>query len=110
LHPTDAREPTCRVWWRKRDPEIRKPECREVAMTTEQATAEVFLTAFKALPRREQEDILGRIARDRRLRRVLEDISDRLAIEEERGEPSRPLRDYIAERERRERGGLKAAR
>jgi hypothetical protein len=79
-------------------------------MTTEQATAEVFLTAFKALPRREQEDILGRIARDRRLRRVLEDISDRLAIEEERGKPSRPLRDYIAERERRERGGLKAAR
>jgi hypothetical protein len=27
-------------------------------MTVQQATAEVFLTAFKALPRREQEDIL----------------------------------------------------
>jgi hypothetical protein len=81
-----------------------------MVMTVQQANAEVFLTAFKALPRREQEDILGRIARDRRLRRVLEDISDRLAIEEERGKPSRPLRDYIAERERRERGGLKAAR
>jgi hypothetical protein len=80
-----------------------------MAMTVQQATAEVFLTAFKALPRREQEDILGRIARDRRLRRVLEDISDRLVIEEERGKPSRPLRDYIAERERRERGDLKAA-
>ena len=77
-------------------------------MTVQQATAEVFLTAFKALPRREQEDILGRIARDRRLRRVLEDLSDRLAIEEERGKPSRPLRNYIAARERRERGGLKA--
>ena len=53
---------------------------------------------------------LGRIARDRRHRRVLEDISDRAAIEEEREKPSRPLRDYVAERERRERGGLKAAR
>jgi hypothetical protein len=81
-----------------------------MAMTVQQATAEVFLTAFKALPRREQEDILGRIARDRRLRRVLEDVADRLVIEEERGKPSRPLRDYIGERERRERGGLKAAR
>ena len=79
-------------------------------MTVQQATAEVFLTAFKALPRREQEDILGQIARDRRLRRVLEDISDRLAIEEERGKPSRPLSDYIVERERRERGGAQAAR
>jgi len=49
-------------------------------MTVQQETAEVFLTAFKALPRREQDDILGRIARDRRLRRVLEEISDRVAI------------------------------
>ena len=79
-------------------------------MTVQQATAEVFLTAFKALPRREQEDILGRIARDRRLRRVLADISDRVAIEEEHEKLSRPLRDHIAEGERRERGGLKAAR
>ena len=65
---------------------------------------------LKALPRREQQDILARIARDRRLRRVLGDISDGVAIEEERGKPSRPLRDYIADRERRERGGFKAAR
>jgi Mg/Co/Ni transporter MgtE len=79
-------------------------------MTVQQATAEVFLTAFKALPRREQEDILGRMARDRKLSRILEDLSDRHAIEKARRMPSRPLRDYIAERERRERGGLKAAR
>jgi hypothetical protein len=86
------------------------PRGKEAALTIQQATAEVFLTAFKALPRREQEDILGRIAGDRKLRRLLEDLSDRLAVEEEREKPSRPLRDYIAERERRERGGLKAAR
>ncbi len=72
-------------------------------MTSQQATAEVFLTAFKGLPRREQEVILARIARDRRLRRVLEDVSDLLVVEEERGKPSRLLREYIAERERKER-------
>jgi hypothetical protein len=79
-------------------------------MTGQQATAEVFLTAFKTLPRREQEDILERIARDRKLRRILEDMSDRLAVEEERGKPPRPLRVYIAERERKERRLLKATR
>jgi hypothetical protein len=72
-------------------------------MTSQQATAEVFLTAFKGLPRREQEVILARIARDRRLRRVLEDVSDLLVVEEERAKPSRLLREYIAERERKER-------
>ena len=79
-------------------------------MTVEHATAEVFLTAFRALYRRQQEDILGRIARDRRFCRVLEVISDRLVLEEERPKPSRPLRDYIAERERRERGRVRAIR
>jgi hypothetical protein len=80
-----------------------------MAITAQQAIAEVFLTAFRALSRREQEDILGRIARDRRFRHVLEDISDRLVPEEERAKPSRPLRDYIAERERKERGRVKHA-
>lgn len=67
----------------------------------------MFLTAFKALSRREQEDILNEIARDRKLRRVLEDISDRFVVEEERPKASRPLREYIAERERRELGRAK---
>ncbi|MBZ0170353.1 hypothetical protein MELA_01957 [Candidatus Methylomirabilis lanthanidiphila] len=72
-------------------------------MTVQQATAEVFLTAFNALSRQEQVVILGRIARDRKFRRLLEDISDRPVIEEERDKPSRPLRDYIKDREQRER-------
>ena len=79
-------------------------------MTPQKATAEVFYTAFKALSKQEQENILARIARDRKLRRMLEDISDRLIIEEERDKPSRPLRDYIDERERRERAKAKAGR
>ncbi len=73
-------------------------------MTPQQATAEIFYTAFKALSKREQENVLARIARDRKLRRMLEDVSDRLVIEEERDKPARPLRDYIDERERRQRG------
>ena len=79
-------------------------------MTPQQATAEVFYTAFKALSKQEQENILARIARDRKLRRILEDISDLLVIEEGRDKPSRPLRDYIDERERRERAKAKAGR
>jgi hypothetical protein len=78
-------------------------------MTAQQATAEVFLTAFRALSRREQEDILGRIARDRRFRVVLEDVSDRLVLQEERRKPPRPLRSYIEDRERRERGRARRA-
>ncbi len=79
-------------------------------MTVQQATAEVFLTAFKGLPRREQEVILARITRDRRLRGLLEDVSDILAVEEEQAKPSRTLREYIAERERKERRKATAAR
>lgn len=79
-------------------------------MTPQQATAEVFYTAFKALSKQEQQDVLARIARDRKLRRMLEDISDRLIIDEERDKPSRPLREYIDERERRERAKAKAGR
>jgi hypothetical protein len=79
-------------------------------VTPQQATAEVFYTAFKALSKQEQENVLTRIARDRRLRRILEDISDRLVIEDERDKPSRPLRDYVDERERRERTKVKAGR
>ena len=56
------------------------------------------------------EVILARIARDRKLRRVLEDVSDLLVVEEERAKPSRPLREYMAERERKERRKAAAVR
>ena len=79
-------------------------------MTVEQATAEVFFAAFKGLEREEQESLLTLIARDKKLRRILEDVSDRQAINEERNKPSRPLRDYIETRERREHLKAKASR
>jgi hypothetical protein len=79
-------------------------------MTGQQATAEVFLTAFRALSQREQEDNLSRIARDRGFRRVLEDTSDRLVLEAERQKPSRALHNYIEKRERREQGRVRSVR
>jgi hypothetical protein len=79
-------------------------------MSPQHATAEVFLTALKALPSRERAAVLQSIVKDRTLRAALEDISDRLVIAEERGKPGRPLRDYIAEREKRGRSKAKAKR
>jgi hypothetical protein len=66
-------------------------------MTASQATAEVFVTALRALPRKQRDEVLARIASDPDLR---EDLLDRALLLERRREPSRPLRDYLAERRR----------
>jgi hypothetical protein len=79
-------------------------------MSPQQATAEVFLTALKALPSRERTAVLQSIVKDRALRAILEDASDRLVIAEERNKPGRLLRDYIAEREKQERSKAHARR
>jgi hypothetical protein len=58
-----------------------------------EATAEVFWTALKALPRKEQQAILHRVVQDEKLRH---DLIDLAVIEERRTEPARPLREYLA--------------
>ena len=63
-------------------------------MTEIEATAEIFWTAFKVLPRAEQQMIIHYIVTDQNLRH---DLMDLALIEERRNESSRPLRDYIAE-------------
>ena len=60
-------------------------------MTSTEATAEVFWTALKALPRKEQQAVLRHVVRDEKLRR---DLLDLALIEERRAEPTRPLCDY----------------
>lgn len=50
-------------------------------MTAPQATAQVFWTAFKALPKGAQEDFLDRLVVDRRVRRELEDRLDNEAVD-----------------------------
>ena len=65
-------------------------------MTKSQAaTADVFVTALKALPKRERDAVLVRIARDKAFAR---DILDLALIAKRRKEPSRPFREYLAGR------------
>ncbi len=60
-------------------------------MKTKGATAEVFLTAFKTLPKDEQDIFLSEILKDKRLREDLLDI----AIARSRAEDkSRPFGDF----------------
>ncbi len=64
-------------------------------MTTKEATAEVFWTAFKALPKREQEAIIARLLGDKDF---VEDLMDIARIEQARCEPGHDvsMRDYMA--------------
>ncbi|MBM3180539.1 MAG: hypothetical protein FJZ86_09300 [Chloroflexi bacterium] len=67
-------------------------------MTTTQATAEVFWTAFNVLPAEEKRAVIQHIIQDENLRRNLMDLS---IIEERRNEPGRPLREYLKEQAKR---------
>lgn len=61
-------------------------------MTRVQATAEVFVAAFRALPRRQKDAVLSQLAKDRTVR---EDLIDLAVAEERKKEPSRPLREFL---------------
>ena len=63
-----------------------------------EATAEVFLTALRALPRKQQQAVLRRVLQDEKLRR---DMLDLAMIEERRAEPARPLREALKAAHRR---------
>jgi len=64
-------------------------------MTTAEATSEVFLTAFRALPKKAREAVVEKMLGDREF---LEDLIDTVIIEQRRKEPSRNLDEYLAER------------
>ena len=66
-------------------------------MTQVEATAEIFWTAFKVLPRAEQQAILRRLLQNENLRH---DLIDLALIEEHKDEPARPLREYLKEQTR----------
>ena len=63
-------------------------------MNVSQATAEVFLTALRALPEEERQAVLARIAEDEEWR---EDLQDLAVFSKRRGEPSRPFREFLEE-------------
>ena len=62
-------------------------------MSPTEATAEVFLTAFRALSRKERQAVLARLASDPDLR---EDLHDLALVAQRRDEPSRPLRSLTS--------------
>ena len=62
-------------------------------MTTKEATAEVFWTAFRTLPKKEREAVFGRLLKDEEFR---EDLIDLAILEQRQNEPSRSLDEYLA--------------
>jgi len=65
-------------------------------MATKAVTAEAFWMAFQALSMPEQRAVIERLLQDGDFR---EDLMDIALIEKRRDEPSRPLREYLAERQ-----------
>lgn len=69
-------------------------------MTTTEATAEVFWTAFRALNKKEKEAVMEKLLKQKEFR---EDLIDIAIIERRQKEPSRSLDDYLAERRKKRR-------
>ena len=67
-------------------------------MNTIEATSEVFLTAFRALPKKAREAVLEKMLSDEEFR---EDLIDTVIIEQRRKEPSRNLDEYLAHRRKK---------
>jgi hypothetical protein len=65
-------------------------------MTTIDATSEVFMTAFRALPKKAREAVLGKMLGDKEFR---EDLVDAVLIEQRHEEPSRSLESYLSGRQ-----------
>ncbi len=67
-------------------------------MSTAEATSEVFMTAFRALPKKAREAVLEKMLGDKEFR---EDLIDAAIIEQRRKEPSRPLEAYLSGRRKK---------
>lgn len=63
-------------------------------MTKSEATAEVFYTAFRALPKKDRDALIFRLIEDEELR---EDLIDIAVAKERMNDPRRPLREVISE-------------
>lgn len=64
-------------------------------ITATNATAEIFLTAFKAMPKKERHAVIDKLLTDNEF---MEDLIDISIIKQRENEPSRSLDDYLAER------------
>ncbi|NTW53400.1 MAG: hypothetical protein HGB15_01255 [Chlorobaculum sp.] len=66
-------------------------------MTTTNATAEVFLTAFRAMSKKERNAVIDKLLADNEF---MEDLIDISIIKQRKDEPSRSLDDYLADRQK----------
>ena len=69
-------------------------------MKAVESRAEVYLMALQSLSKAEKEVVIARLLEDTKLR---EDILDLALFQQRQGEPSRPFREYLAERRKRAR-------
>ena len=60
-----------------------------------ESRAEVYLMALQSLSKAEREAVIARLLEDAQLR---EDMLDLALIQQRQREPSRPFREYLAER------------
>ena len=70
---------------------------KELKMSTKEAKAEVFWMAFQGLPKNERKSVIERFLKDKEF---VEDLIDVSILEQRRNEPSRPLEDYLAEKDK----------
>jgi len=66
-------------------------------MTSSEAIAEVFWTAFSALSPEARDRFMEKMLADPALREELEDLLDMEIVAERFGEPTRPLYDVLEE-------------
>jgi len=67
-------------------------------MSSIEATSEVFVTAFRALPKKVREAVVEKMLSDKEF---MEDLLDTVIIEKRRKERSRDLDEYLAERRKK---------
>ena len=67
-------------------------------MSTIEATSEVFMTAFRALPKKAREAVVGKMLGDKEF---IEDLIDTVIIVQRRKEPSRSLDEYLSDRKKK---------
>jgi hypothetical protein len=70
-------------------------------MTTAQATADVFWTAFRALSRKEQHAFLEKLSTDEDIIEILEDLRYGRIADQRKKESRRSLDDILARRAKR---------
>jgi len=67
-------------------------------ISSAEATAQVFWTAFRAMSKKEREAIVEKFLTEKEF---MEDVIDMVILKQREKEPSRPLEEYLADRQNR---------